>query len=148
MVGTSGSHRASMTADPVDSNQSANKPADGTEEGKSDVRLPLGAGSRAVERNAAPVEDISARAIQPIYHQAKGNKPHDRDDEVGRPVDEGAAKGEQPDDGQEDGKAGHHLGVDPPPMLPGRGTFRRVEVLARQAGHDGPEGDLRQAEDH
>ena len=63
-------------------------------------------------------------------------------------MDKRSAKGEQPNDGKNDGKTGHNLGVDEATLIPGRGALGCVEVLAREAGDDGSECQLRQAEDH
>lgn len=93
-------------------------------------------------------DNLPARTIQPINHESKSNEPHNRHEEIGRPVDERRAEGEQPDESQEDGQAGDHLGIDEAPLVPGGSALGGVEVLARQTGHDGGEGDLRQAEDH
>ncbi len=63
-------------------------------------------------------------------------------------MDERAAEGEQPDDGEDDGKTGDDLGVDEAALVPRRRSLGEVEVLARQTGDDGSECQLRQAEDH
>lgn len=130
-----------MAADPVDAEQRGDEPQDGAEEGKGLIGLPGGA-VVVTEADVAPVEGGAAGVAEPVDDEAESDEPADGDDEVGRPVDEAAAEGEQPDDGQEDGDAGDHLGIDEAAQLPGRGALGVVQVLAGEASDDSCEGQL------
>lgn len=88
-----------------------------------------------------------ARTVQPVDQQAERHEPGDAEDEVGGPVDEGAAEGEQPDDGEEDAERGHDVRVDEAAQVPGRHAPAEVQVVRRDAQDDGGEDQLRQAED-
>lgn len=143
-----GSDRMGVTADPVDAENSARKPANGAQERKRNIRLPLRARVGTIKRDAAPVKGISATPVQPIDQQPKAHKPHDTDEEVGRPVDERPAEGEQPDDGKQNRDAGNDLGVDEPPQAPRRRALRGMQELARERRDNDAEGELRQTEDH
>lgn len=64
-------------------------------------------------------------------------------------MDEAAREGDEPDEGEEHGEGGDHLGVDEPGLLPVGGRVGDgVQVLAVDAGHDGAEDQLRGPEDH
>ena len=52
-----GSHRASVLADPIEAEQSADQPQNGAQEGECERGLKLGAAGRTVEPNSAPVKD-------------------------------------------------------------------------------------------
>ena len=130
-----------VAADPVDAQDGRDQPQDGTEEGERLVGLP-GRAVVVAETDVAPVEGATTGVAEPVDDQAEGDEPADRDDEVSWPVNEAAAEGEQPDDGQEDGQAGDDLGVDEATQLPGRGTLGIVQVLAGEASDDGCEGQL------
>lgn len=53
-----------------------------------------------------------------VNEQAKHNPPHDADEQVGRPVDEAAREGEQPDNGEDDGQARDDFCVDEATQIP------------------------------
>lgn len=139
--------RSRVTANPINAQDGADKPADGAQEGKGDDGLPLSARSSAVEVDAVPVKDIPAAVIQPVNKQAEGDKPGHADDKIDRPVDEGTAEGEQPDDGEQDCEAGDHFGVDEAPEVPRAGALDRMQVVAVEACHDGGKRQLREAQD-
>lgn len=94
------------------------------------------------------VDDIPARAVEPVDKQAERHKPGDAEDDVGGPVDEGAAEGEQPDDGEQDAERGDDVGVDEAAQVPGRRAVAEVQVVRRDAQHDSAKDQLSQAEDH
>ncbi len=84
-----------------------------------------------------------------VDQNAEGGKPADGEEEVHGPVDEAAGKGEEPDEGEENGEARDNLGVDEPGLLPVGGRIRdQVQILAVDRGHDRGEDQLRQPEDH
>jgi len=147
---TAGSHcRGLVAVHPVQADDGRRQPKDGAQEGKSDIRLPLGtAVDAAVERDTTPVEDVAAGAIEPVDQEAKADEPADGDDDIGWPVDEGAAEGEQPNDGQQDRKCRDDFGIDEAALVPRRATGHRVEVVAREARDDGCEDQFPDAEDY
>lgn len=100
-----------MLANPVHAQQRRDKPADGAQKGKRLVGLP-GAAVCAAEPEAGPVKSVAAGAAEPVDEQTERDEPSDGEHEVCGPVDKAARKGEQPDDGEEDGEAGHYFGVD------------------------------------
>lgn len=87
-----------VTVHPVDAQQRRHQPANGRQEHEGDIGLELGARVARVDGDARPVKDVAARAVEPVDEQAESDKPQDRNQEVGRPVDEAAGEGEQPDD--------------------------------------------------
>ena len=80
-----------------------------------------------------------------IDEEAKGGPPAKADDDVDRPVDKGRGERDQPDEREENGDAGHHLGVDEAAEGP-RVGIGLVQELAIDAGDDGGKGELRGAE--
>lgn len=100
-----------MLVHPVQAQQSRDEPADGRQERKRLVRLP-GAAVAAAEAQPTPVEGGAAAVVQPVYDEAEGNKPADREDQVGGPVDEAVREGQEPEEGEEDGQPRDDLGVD------------------------------------
>lgn len=83
-----------------------------------------------------------------VNKQTKGGKPHDADDKVNRPVNEAAAKGQEPEDGQQHGDGRDGDGVDVAAIVPCRGVVPLVQELTRETGNDGGKDQLRHAEDH
>ena len=79
-----------------------------------------------------------------IDEEAKGGPPANADDDVDRPVDKGGGERDQPNEREEDGDAGHHLGVDEAAESP-RVGIRLVQELAIDARDDGGKGELRAA---
>lgn len=143
-VGSS-SRLLGVLADPAQAQQGRDEPADGGQEGKGLVGAP-GAAAGAAEAQAAPVEGAAAAdAAELVDEQAERGEPAGRQDEVGGPVGEAAREGEQPQQREQDGQAGDDLGVDEAREVP-RGVVRVVEVVARDAGDDGGEDELRQGD--
>jgi len=129
-----------MSVDPVEAQNCANQPADGTEKCESNVCLPFGTGIDTVERDAGPVENIAASSVKPVHDQTEGHKPSNADEEVGGPVDEGSRKWEEPYDREDNRQPCYYFGVDETSLIPGRATLDRVEVVARQTGDNSGEG--------
>jgi hypothetical protein len=86
-----------------------------------------------------------ARVCAYIDEEAKGSPPANADDDVDRPVDKGRGERDQPYEREEDGDAGHHLGVDEATESPRVGVGL-VQELAIDAGDDGGKRELRAAE--
>ena len=61
---------------------------------------------------------------------------------------EGSAKGEEPDEREEDGNAGHDFGVDEPAQAPTVNSVHPVQVVSVDTGDDGGKSQLCQAQDH
>lgn len=131
-----------MAMHPVDAQECRDQPADGREEDECNVRFPLRAGVARVDRDARPVKNIAARPVKPVDQKAKRDKPQDRDEQIGGPVDEAAGKGEQPDDGKQNGKAGDNFGIDEATLVPGRGATDGMKVDASETGNNGGKSKL------
>lgn len=57
-------------------------------------------------------------------------------------MDEAAREGEQPDDGQQDGKTSNDFSVNETALVPGRRATDGVEVVTSKTGNDGGKGEL------
>lgn len=130
-----------MAANPIEAEHGRDKPADGGQEREGLVGLE-GAAVVAVEADAAPVEGVTAAAVEPVHQQTEDGEPAGRDDEVDGPVDEAAGEGEQPKEGEQDGQPSDHLGVDEAPQGPGRLSSVGVQVVSGYTCDDGREDQL------
>lgn len=83
-----------------------------------------------------------------IDQEAKGCPPAQAEDDVDWPVDKGPRKGNEPYQGKEHGQRRHHLGVDEAALGPVGRMAELVQVLARHAGDNGSEDELRGPEDN
>lgn len=61
---------------------------------------------------------------------------------------EGSAKGEEPDEREEDSNTSHDFSVDESAQAPTVDPVHPVEVVSVDSGDDGGKGQLRQAQDH
>jgi len=147
-VSSGSGSRGSVTPDPVNTNDARHEPEDGTEEDEGRIGLEGCAGVGSMEGDARPVEYISASTVHEVNEETEAHKPHDADEEIRGPVDERAAEGEEPKEGEQDREAGDDLGVDEASLVPGRAVGNSMEVVAGEASDDGREDQLRQAEDH
>lgn len=133
-----------VLAHPLHAQNSRHEPADGRQERKRRVRLPR-CTAVAAEAQMAPVKDVAAAAVaEKVDEQAKDDEPGDGEDEVGRPVDKGAGKGQQPEERQEEREAGGDFDVDEAAEGRGGAVALEVEVVACYAGYDGGEDELGQ----
>lgn len=82
-----------------------------------------------------------------INEEAEDGPPAGAEDEIQGPVDEGARKRKQPHEGEEERKAGDNLSVDEAAEAPCTGV-RLLQVVARDAGHDGGKGELGSSQEH
>ncbi len=63
-----------MSVDPVEAQDCANQPADGTEKCESNVCFPFGTRIDTVERDARPVENIAVRTKSVMFSVARGRR--------------------------------------------------------------------------
>lgn len=131
----------SPAARPPDAQKGRDEPADGRQEREGLIGLP-GAAVVAAEAESAPVKGVAAAAAEPVHEQAEDGEPGERDDEINGPVDEAAGEGEQPEERQQDGDAGDHLGVDESAQGPGRLPPAGVQVVSSDTCDDGRKGQL------
>lgn len=121
--------------------QGAGEPEDRAEEAKRLTRFP--AIAFAPVHDAAPVEHAAAgMRAEIVDQQAEDREPGRREDEIDGPVHEAAGEGEQPEEREEDGKAGGDFGVDEAGLGP-RGRVGRVPAM--EVGADYPGNDLKRA---
>lgn len=131
-----------MAVHPVNAQDSRDQPANGREEDECNVCLPLRAGVARVDSDARPVKDVSTGTMKPVDQKTKRNEPQDGDEKIGGPVDEAAGEGEQPDNGEQDGKAGNNFCVNKATLVPGRWATDGVEVDASETGNNGGKSKL------
>lgn len=134
--------RCSTATHPINAQCSRYQPANGGQEGERLIGLP-GATVGAAQAQAAPVKRVAAAVAQPVHEEGKGDEPAEGEDEIDGPMDEGAREGEQPDDGQQDGQGSDDLDEDEAAQGPRGLAMLRVQIVARDAGDDGGERELR-----
>ncbi len=92
-------------------NEGAGEPEHGRQEGEGDSGLPPL--TRALLGNIAPSPDATApEGTDEVHEQTEGNHPQDEQDQVDDVVDHGGGEGNEPDQGEEHGEAGHDFGID------------------------------------
>lgn len=77
-----------------------------------------------------------------INQETKGDDPTNEQEEIHRPVNEGARKWKQPEQCKQYRQACNNFGVDEALPIPGALTAGIVEIFASQASNDGGEGEL------
>ena len=112
--------------------KSASKPENATQERKRNSGLPALTGP--LVRDVTPSPDTAtAHGSDEVDEKTEGSHPSGEEDKIDGPVDEPASKGDEPDEGEEQGDTGDDLGVDEALLGPGVGLVEGMEVLAYDA---------------
>ncbi len=128
---------ASFAVDEPESDKCAEDPNDGRQERKGLVGPP--ATTETPVCDTAPVEGVCTAAssvVDVVDQDGKGSEPGEGQEQVDRPVEETTGEGEQPEQGEEHGKAGDDLNVDETSQRPATAGLVVVEIGSYDACDD------------